>query len=111
RGIALAAAVAVELEIFEHRLGRPLVLRLIEHAGEGERGLEEGPAIETVEVHRRRLDAVVDLQRVALVRRADERAPDGADALADRERLPGRRLRDQLVEFRAALKDRGEGER
>ena len=42
---AMPAAVPVELDEMEHRLRRPALARLIEHAGEGERGLEEGPAI------------------------------------------------------------------
>ena len=60
----------------------------MEHPGEPERNLEEGPAIQAAEIDRRRLDAVVDFQGVASVGCPGKRQADPNGALADGERLP-----------------------
>ena len=78
--VADAVAVTLELDVVEHRLARPEVRRVLDHAGEGERGLVEGPAIEQVEIHRGRLDLVVDLEGVVAVGRATEGLADGDGA-------------------------------
>ena len=60
----------------------------VDHARERERGLEERPAIETVEIGRGRFDAVVDFQRVTLVRGARQREAHARGAFADGQRGP-----------------------
>ncbi len=109
---AVAAAIAVELYVVKHGLGGPAIAGLIEHAGKGEGGLEEGPAIEAREVDGGGLYVVVDLEGEGLVGGADEGASDGANALADGKVFPVIALGalDQGIEAVAALEDRIEGE-
>ena len=60
---ALPAAITIQFDVMQHLLRRPILLRLIQHPRERERIFVKRPAIHPGEIHRRRLDPVVDLQR------------------------------------------------
>jgi hypothetical protein len=49
--ITLPTAIAIELDVMQHPLGRPIALRLIHHPRKRQRDLEERPAIHRVHVH------------------------------------------------------------
>src|SRR4051794_20021652 len=85
---ALAAAIAIALNLLQKRFGRPLSRRLVQHPRETERDLEEGPAVHSIEVGGGRFDAVVDLKGEGFVRCANQGASHGRCPLPDRERFP-----------------------
>ena len=91
---------------------RPVFRGFIEHPSETERDFVERPTIHPGEIHGRRFDAVVDLQRVRFVARADQRAPHGRRPFADRKRLPipFPSAGHETIKLVASLKNRAERE-
>ena len=85
----------------------PIRFRLVQHPGEAERDFEKRPAIHPLKIHRRRLDSVIDLERVMLVACPNQGQADGGGPLADRQRLPilGFGLRDQAIELVLSLEN------
>ena len=89
-------------------LRRPILLRFTQHPRKAERDLIKRPAIHPVEIHRRRFDPVIDLERKRFVARADKGAPDRSRPFADRQCLPVLRLglRHQAIELVPPLEHR-----
>ena len=85
----------------EQMLGRPVLLRLIQHPGEGERDFKKGPAIHSLKIHRRRFNSIVDFEGEMLVTRSDQRLSRRRRPFADRQRFPIFALcsRDQSIEL------------
>ena len=107
---ANAAAVAVDFDVMQKVFRRPILFRLVQHPRERERGFKKRPAIQSVEIHRRRFDSIVDLKRVRFVTRAGQRLAHRRGPLTDRQRFPivvfGQR--NQTIELRFAFKNRFE---
>ena len=70
------------------RLGLVALLGSFQHAGHPQADFEEGPAVLSEKVGRRGLDAIVNLQRIALVGSAVESEGDPRDAVTDCQLLP-----------------------
>src|SRR5439155_17215509 len=85
---ALTAAISILLDVIQHAFRRPARFRIVQHSRETERDLEKRPAIHAVEIHRRRLDPVVDLQSEMFVARPDQSLSNGRSAFANRQRFP-----------------------
>src|SRR5205814_10436460 len=104
---AFTAAIAVELDVMEQMLGRPVLLRLIQHPGEGERDFKKGPAIHSLKIHRRRFNSIVDFEGEMLVTRSDQRLSRRRRPFADRKCFPilALRSRDQPIELILSLED------
>ena len=105
---ALPAAITIQLDVMQHPLRRPILFRFTQHPREAERDLIKRPAIHPVEIHRRRLDPIIDLERERFVARADERPAHRRGPFANRKRLPILLLclAHQIVESIAPLENR-----
>src|SRR5439155_15905512 len=60
---AFGVAITINLDVAQQLRRRPIRFRLIQHPRESESGFEKGPAIESREIHRRRLNSVIDFER------------------------------------------------
>src|SRR5438552_1746883 len=85
---ALTAAIAILLDVRQHAFRRPVRFRFVQHPRETERDLEKRPAIHSVEIHRRQLDPVVDLQSEMLVARPYQSLSDRRSAFTNRQCFP-----------------------
>ena len=85
---AHAATVAIGFDVMQKVFRRPVRFRLVQHSRKRERCFKKRPAVEPVEIDRRRLDSIVDLERVRFVTRAGERLPHHGCPLPDRQRFP-----------------------
>jgi len=85
---AFAAAIAIDLDVMEQVLRRPIGFRFVQHPRESERRFKKRPAIHPLKIHGRRLDAVVDLEGEMFIARAEQRLAYGGRSLADRQRSP-----------------------
>src|ERR1043166_1736659 len=70
---ANAPAIAVQFDVMQQTLWRPVFFWLVQHPREGERDFEKRPAIHSQEIGRGRFDSIVDLKRVMAVTRSDQR--------------------------------------
>ena len=86
--IALSVAVALQLHKRQQILGPIIAILHLQHPCEGQRDFVEGPTIQAVEIHRGRLDSVIDFECVIYIRCAKESLTDSGRALTDRERRP-----------------------
>jgi hypothetical protein len=85
---ALSSPVSGELDLAEKVLWIVDCLFRRDHTSETEALLEEGPAIETIQIDRRRLDMIVNLQGEIFVGKPMEFASEPDDAISDREFSP-----------------------
>ena len=87
--------------------GTPIRFRLVQHSREREWRFKKRPAIQPVEIDRRRLDSIVNLERVRLVTGPRERLPDRRGPLANRQRFPIILLgqRNQSIELSLSFKN------
>ena len=105
-----AAPVALDFHHVQQVLrlvGRGLVAK---HPGQSQRVFIIRPAVHALEIGHRRLDPVINFERVIHIRRAHQLAGHADGPLAEREVAPVLTLRlgDDGLEFRLALKDRRE---
>src|SRR5437773_12540951 len=60
---AFGVAITINLDVAQQLRRRPIRFRLIQHPPESESGFDRGPAIESRESHRRRLNRVIHFDR------------------------------------------------
>src|SRR6266404_6326534 len=104
---AFAAAIAVQFDVMQQTLGRPVFLRLIQHSREGQRDLKKRPAIHPLKIYRGRFNPIVDFESEMLVTRSDQRLSRRRSPLADRQSFPifASCSRDQSIELILSLEN------
>ena len=107
--IATAATVAVEFNILQECLRSPLFPRFIEHAGHRQCNLKVCPAVEALQIGRRSLNVIIDLESFPEIGRVHEGHTNGSNSLRQWQRLEPISVGDHSIELFLALESLLEG--
>src|SRR5437879_13536954 len=74
---ASAAAIAVQFDVMQQTLGRPVFLPLIQHSRKGQREPKKRPALHSSQIRGSRLNPLIDYKTEMLVERSYAAIPHG----------------------------------